>query len=325
MYWVVLSGILLAESWTVFIIGWFPFYSWIRLFFLSYLVLPQTQGARILYQEYVEPFFSQNEQQIEELIGHAHERAKSLGLQYVGLIIDFVREKLLGLPPRPAATAASVPTASGPAAYAQGLLSRFNLPSVASSNLPSTGSDWYSMITSAVTAVTSTGRSQDAQAEELYASGILRSRDISSFSRENKARFYAAQRERLEVLVSALEKEEQNFSRGHHDDGDCDREDNDLAYGASHERLRKNVSENSFDHIHPEDIQGSLPSSASVSPPLTPKRSTSEGWTSGWFGGNRGSGGSGTKATRRSQHIEGRGEFATRAIDEISKATEIEE
>jgi Protein involved in membrane traffic len=105
----------------------FPFYSWIRLFFMAYLVLPQTQGARVLYQEYVEPFLVHHEREIDEFIGRTHERAKAAGLQYFYQAIDFIREKILGLPPQRAATAAPPPPV-GAAAYAQSLLSRFNLP-----------------------------------------------------------------------------------------------------------------------------------------------------------------------------------------------------
>ncbi|KAL1996456.1 hypothetical protein VTN49DRAFT_221 [Thermomyces lanuginosus] len=268
MYWVVLSGILVAESWVYFIVSWLPFYSWFRLFFLSYLVLPQTQGARIIYQTHVAPFFEKHERQIEEMIGRIHERAKTYGLQYFYQAVDWVREKILGLEPRRRTTAAP-PPAAGPAAYAQALFSRFNLPTTATSALPSSAADWYSTLTSAVTAITSTGQSREDQAEELAASGILRSDQVASMSRNERARFYANQRERLEVLVSALAREERQLSR--------DRDDTeDLAYGA-YEGLRKNGSEHSFDHIEPEDLGDSTP-------PLT----SNEGWTSGWFGGRDG-------------------------------------
>ncbi|KAH8703657.1 TB2/DP1, HVA22 family-domain-containing protein [Talaromyces proteolyticus] len=286
MYWVVLSGVLLVESWTVFIIGWFPFYSWIRLFALSYLVLPQTQGARIIFQEYLDPFFEQHEREIEEFIGRAHERAKALGLQYFYQLIDLIREKVLRLPPQQPATAAP-PQATGAAGYAQSLLSRFNLPSAIASNAPATGGDLYSLVTSAMTAITSTAQTREAQAEELSASGILHSDKVASLSRSEKVDFYSSQRERLQVLVAALEKEERKFTS-----------DEDLAYGAPG-GLRKNTSEHSFDQIDSDDLSGN---------------STHEGWTSGWFGGQ-------SAATKRTVSGSARTEFAARAVDEISRAS----
>jgi hypothetical protein len=66
IYFVLLALALLFESWTVFIIGWFPFYSWIRLGVLLWLVLPQTQGAKLLYVSYVSPFIIEHERQIDE-------------------------------------------------------------------------------------------------------------------------------------------------------------------------------------------------------------------------------------------------------------------
>lgn len=248
------------------------------------------------------PFFEQHERDIEELIGRTHERAKSLGLQYFYKLIDLVRVKVLGLPPqRPGP--AGAPQAAGPTAYAQSLLSRFNLPTTTASNIPSSAGDWYSFVTSAVTAVTSTGQSREAQAEELSASGILQSDKVGSLSRAERAKFYSSQRERLEVLISALVKEEDKLGSDRGRDSDLD----DLAYGPSDDGLRKNASEHSFDHIDHEDLGGSPP-------PNAKHHGHSEGWTSGWFAGREGS-------TKRTVSSSSGAEFAARAVDEISRAS----
>ncbi|PYH96093.1 hypothetical protein BO71DRAFT_188654 [Aspergillus ellipticus CBS 707.79] len=268
MYWVVLSAVLMAESWTVFIIGWFPFYSWIRLFFFSYLVLPQTQGARLLYQEYVDPFLEHHEREIEEFIGRSHERAKALGLQYFYQALDYVRENILGLPAQRPAPPPPAPT--GPAAYAQSLLSRFNIPTAAGANAPAGGSgqtvsnDWFSAISSAVASVASANKSPEARGEALSASGTLLPRELASMSRADRANFISNQRDLLEVLRSALAKEER----------DLHSETDDLAYGPG---LRKNRSENSFTHVEHEDTQERSPEGHG--------RTSSGNWTSGWFGG----------------------------------------
>ncbi|KAJ5890003.1 hypothetical protein N7504_010813 [Penicillium tannophilum] len=272
MYWVVLSVILLAESWTVFIIGWFPFYSWIRLFFMCYLVLPQTQGARLLYQDYVDPFLTHHEHEIEELIGRGHERAKALGLQYFYQALDLIRTKVLGLPPQQEAP----PPPSGPAAYAQSLLSRFNLPTAAAAT--NTG-DWYSALSSALGSVTSPGKSREAHQEELSASGTLLQRQIQSMTGIDKAQYISHQREVLDYLRSTLAREEQAIQ---HDDVGND----DLAYGAP---LRKNKSDNSFDVVDDEDL-GSRGSRAT--------RRTSGKWTSGWLGPDNDSSGSSDYTSR---------------------------
>lgn len=260
----------------------FPFYSWIRLFFLCYLVLPQTQGARLLYQDYVDPFLTHHEREIEEMIGRAHERAKALGLQYFYRAIDLVREKVLGLPPQKSAP----PPPTGPAAYAQSLLSRFNLPAAGAAGAPATpaANDWYSVLSSAVGSVTATGKSREARAEELSASGSLLQRQIQSMSGTEKAQYISSQRELLDFLRSTLAREEQTLSRN-------DPETDDLAYGAP---LRKNRSDNSFDVVDDED--------------LGKTRQTSGRWASGWFGNDHDS--SGSSGT----------DFAARAVDEIARS-----
>jgi hypothetical protein len=77
----------------------FPFYAYLRLFLLSYLVLPQTQGARLLYQSYIQPFLAQHEADIDIFISHARNRARAVGLQYLKRAMNFMKENLLGLQP----------------------------------------------------------------------------------------------------------------------------------------------------------------------------------------------------------------------------------
>lgn len=221
---------------------------------MCYLVLPQTQGARLLYQEYVDPFLTHHEREIEELIGQGHERAKDLGLQYFYKAIDLIRVKLLGLPPqRPAP-----PPPSGPAAYAQSLLSRFYIPTAGAA--PS-GNDWYSALGSVLGSVTSTYKSREAREEELSASGTLLQRQLRAMTGAEKAQFISTQREVLDYLRSTLLREEQAM-------GQDDTETDDLAYGAP---LRKNRSDNSFDVVDDEDL-GSRP-----------VQRTSSRWA-GWLG-----------------------------------------
>ncbi len=87
----------------------FPFYAYLRLFLLSYLVLPQTQGARLLYQSYIQPFLAQHEADIDIFISHARNRARAIGLQYLKRAMDFIKENLLRLQP----IAQAFPSTSG--------------------------------------------------------------------------------------------------------------------------------------------------------------------------------------------------------------------
>jgi len=87
----------------------FPFYAYLRLFLLSYLVLPQAQGARLLYQSYIQPFIAQHEADIDIFISHARNRARAIGLHYLKRAMDFLKENLLGLQP----IAQAFPSTSG--------------------------------------------------------------------------------------------------------------------------------------------------------------------------------------------------------------------
>ncbi|KAH0550987.1 hypothetical protein GP486_007650 [Trichoglossum hirsutum] len=108
-----------------------PFYAWIRLFILLYLVLPQTQGAKLVYIKYIHPFLRDHEAEIEAFLAKSHERARAAGLQYYSQAADAVRE-FLGMEPRQAQPPTAPPTtAQNTGAYVQNLLSRFDLPSAA--------------------------------------------------------------------------------------------------------------------------------------------------------------------------------------------------
>ncbi|KAB5582927.1 HVA22 family TB2/DP1 protein [Coniochaeta sp. 2T2.1] len=211
MYWVVLACALLVESWTEWFLVWIPFYAYLRLLFLLYLVLPQTQGARIIYQTHIQPWLHDNEQQIEDFIASAHYRLKQAGINYLKRAIELLRTNVLGLPPSPpsAASAADAGHAGqgqgqGQAqSYTQTLLARFSLPAArwgGRDTLGGTGaSDFYNLLASAVGAAT--GSSTSATEPE---SGLVPD-NIQGASA--KMSFIAAQRERLALLMTALDKE----------------------------------------------------------------------------------------------------------------------
>jgi receptor expression-enhancing protein 1/2/3/4 len=186
-----------------------PFYAWIRLGFLLYLILPQTQGARVLYQTHVHPFLHDNELAIDDFISSAHDRAKAAGITYLKSFIEAVKQHLLGLPPKEPTPPPTPSTYS----YAQSLFARFNIPSARpafpSNPIPgatSTANDFYALLASAVSAAT--GPSSSTQARDLSNSGMLIPPTIDG---EERLTFIAAQRERLSILLSALDKEASNL------------------------------------------------------------------------------------------------------------------
>ncbi|CAD6579569.1 MAG: hypothetical protein ASARMPRED_009181 [Alectoria sarmentosa] len=247
MYWVVLSCFLLVESWTWFILAWLPFYSSLRLLLLCYLVLPQTQGAKLIYQTHIHPFLAHHEHDIDNLIISAHDRAKSAGLTYLKRAIEFVKENLLGIQPK----ASSQTTPSQGGNYAQSLLSRFNLPS-AREGLAAPAGDFYGLLSAALGTISATGgTSREVQAEDLSRSGTLIPQGMTSAS--EKMTFLSTQRERLRVLLSALDKEADGLGTEAAIERDVEKRLTGEQLG---EGLKKSRSEAEFEEIGKDDLKG---------------------------------------------------------------------
>ncbi|PWN25653.1 protein YOP1 [Jaminaea rosea] len=56
-YWVVFGAFTFAETFVNVILYWFPFYYTIKTFIVLYLMLPQTQGAKVVYSRVLRPIF----------------------------------------------------------------------------------------------------------------------------------------------------------------------------------------------------------------------------------------------------------------------------
>jgi len=266
--------------------------------FMLYLVLPQTQGAKILYLDYLEPYIVGHETRIDAFITQVHDRLQQLGLGYINIIVEYLREKVLGQKsPQP-----QQPQNANYASYAQDLLSRFTMPG-ARTTAPTqpgiTSAGVYGMVSSLAgvafsssqTTLTSTSRSAAAEASQIPSS---LARDIPGGSSAEKSSYIASQRDRLTSLLRALDTEQQNL---------------DLAYGAAPGHrppsssggggLRtKSRSEQSFENVDYDDATHTPGTSSYGSTPPRPvtdaRRSTSGNWVpagvSGWFAGGEGQG-----------------------------------
>ena len=224
-----------------------PFYSSLRLLLLCYLVLPQTQGAKIIYQTHIHPFLAHHEHDIDNLIISAHDRAKSAGLIYLKRVIEFVKENLLGIQPK--AASQTSPTQGGN--YAQSLLSRFNLPS-AREGLAAPAGDFYGLLSAALGTVNAAGTSsRETQVEDLSRSGTLIPRGMTSAS--DKMTFLSTQREKLRVLLSALDKEADGLGPEAAIERDVEKRMTGDQLG---EGLRKSKSEAEFEEIGSDDLNG---------------------------------------------------------------------
>ena len=250
MYWVIYSIFVLIENWTYFIIGWLPFYAYIRLALLSYLVLPQTQGARVLYQSHVHPFLAKYEHDIDEAIVSMHNNARKAGLEYLKTAIEFVKQNLLGIQPKQQSFAPQHQSQGGGGNYAQNLLSRFNLPS-ARQGLAAPAGDLYGMLSATMGQLGSgSGISREAQVESMSRSVIPE----GMTSNAEKMTFLSTQRERLRILLTALDKEASEISQEEMIERDVDRRLASGMDGAS-EHSGKSRSGTPFERIERDEAE----------------------------------------------------------------------
>ncbi|KAI9886906.1 MAG: hypothetical protein M1823_001275 [Watsoniomyces obsoletus] len=197
--------------------GKLPFYAWIRASILLYLVLPQTQGAKIIYQNHLEPFLTEHENEIEDFISSAHDRAKRAGLEYLKRGIDVIKEYVFGMKIKKGQRTSTSEPSKSPStggSYTQNLLARFYLPTATpaagrvqtvSVPIPTSG-DIYGLISGVLggkqTPSTSTmGQDQSASAGPL-ASG------------EERMNYISIQRGRLRGLLQALDQEASKIPSG---------------------------------------------------------------------------------------------------------------
>ncbi|KAL1841004.1 hypothetical protein VTJ49DRAFT_7558 [Mycothermus thermophilus] len=229
MYWVILAFVVLFESWTSWILFWVPFYAYIRLLFLLYLVLPQTQGARFLYETYVHPRLEENETAIEEFIASAHTRLRSAGISYLKRAIELLRTNVLGLPPSPEAREQAAPEPQSPQSYTQALLARFALPTppwattagAAPQGTTTTyATDLYRHIASAIAAATTTPSTTTkppaatpTPATATTTTSLIPD-SVLAAGTAARALFIRNLREQLSTTMSALDREEAAAAAG---------------------------------------------------------------------------------------------------------------
>ena len=105
--------------------------------------------------------------------------------------------------------------------------------------------DFYALLGSALSQATKSGVSRETQVEEMSASGTLIPPSMTSPT--ERISYLSAQRERLQVLLSALDKEASNLSL--EEKVAADVESRMAVSGSRDDGLRKSKSEADFDTI----------------------------------------------------------------------------
>ena len=275
---------------------------------MLYLVLPQTQGAKLLWLDYLEPFIVHHESQIDNLINEVHAKLQQFGLGYVNNIVEIIRERVLGQksPQPPPQGAGAGAAGSNYGSYAADLLSRFAMPQArqeTASTLASGGAGgaFGALSSFATSYMAGPGQRRDVAAEAASIPDSL-PRDMSSVSSHEKASAIAGQKERLTNILRQLESEQQSI---------------DLAYGTTGQRppssgstgLRaKNRSEQSFENINDDEPSDYNAQKRSPRQSGGGQRQSSGSWVpagvTSWLGG-------GQQPHGQSQHWDGRDERST--------------
>ncbi|QDZ21222.1 HVA22-like protein [Chloropicon primus] len=85
-YWVIFSLFTVIESVGDFLISWIPFYSFLKLGFLTWLLLPKFKGASKLYQTLVQPLIRKHEAKIDHGLNQGYETALNFHKTGLGFI-----------------------------------------------------------------------------------------------------------------------------------------------------------------------------------------------------------------------------------------------
>jgi receptor expression-enhancing protein 5/6 len=78
VYWIMFGFFSVIESFSDFLLYWIPFYYAFKLAFLLWMMLPQTRGARVLYNAFLRDFLKKNESKIDAALADASKTTSSV-------------------------------------------------------------------------------------------------------------------------------------------------------------------------------------------------------------------------------------------------------
>ncbi|GFR49706.1 hypothetical protein Agub_g11859 [Astrephomene gubernaculifera] len=87
-YWVVYAFLSTFESVGMFLLSWIPLYYEIKLLFVVWLIAPQTQGARKIYEEYIVPLLKKYGDKIDPVFGKADAALQSQIVNQIAKYVD---------------------------------------------------------------------------------------------------------------------------------------------------------------------------------------------------------------------------------------------
>lgn len=82
VYWVIFAFFSIAETFIDYLLYWIPFYYAFKIAFLLWAMLPQTRGAKLLYDSFLRDFLKKNESRIDAAFADAKKSAGNVASEF---------------------------------------------------------------------------------------------------------------------------------------------------------------------------------------------------------------------------------------------------
>jgi receptor expression-enhancing protein 5/6 len=90
VYWVIFAIFSIMETFVDLVLYWIPFYYAFKLAFLLWAMLPQTKGAKFLYDSFLKDFLKKNESRIDAALADAKKNAGAVASDVAGATSEAV-------------------------------------------------------------------------------------------------------------------------------------------------------------------------------------------------------------------------------------------
>ncbi len=90
VYWVIFAFFSIVEFFVDILLYWIPFYYAFKLAFLLWAMLPQTKGAKFLYDAFLKDFLKKNESRIDAAMADAKKNAGTIASELSSATSDLV-------------------------------------------------------------------------------------------------------------------------------------------------------------------------------------------------------------------------------------------
>ena len=95
VYWVIFAFFTILETFVDLLLFWIPFYYAFKLAFLLWAMLPQTKGAKFLYDSFLKDLLKKSESRIDAALNEAKNAASGMA-DAAGDVVDQVTDAVEG-------------------------------------------------------------------------------------------------------------------------------------------------------------------------------------------------------------------------------------